>query len=61
MMYSIRSSVIYVMEYTVDLDANAVLAMLMGIIRMERFCDGLILSCLKEGKIQKLLQRLRDT
>ena len=42
------------------LDAKVVMAALMGIVRQERFCDGLILSCLENGTVQKLLQRLKD-
>ena len=43
-----------------SLDAGTALAALMCIVRQERFCDGLILSCLKNGKIQSLLIRLKN-
>lgn len=42
------------------LDEKATLALLVGIIRQERFCDGLILSNLKEGMVQNLLLRLKQ-
>ena len=47
---------------TTDIDklnAEAIMALLMWVVRGERFCDGLILSHLKEGRIQALLQRLK--
>jgi len=43
-----------------ELDEEAVLAVLMCIVRQERFCDGLILSNLENGTIQSLLQRLKS-
>ena len=42
------------------LDSYQTMAALMGIVRQERFCDGLILSCLENGVVQKLLMRLKD-
>ena len=42
-----------------ELDEEAALAVLMCIVRQERFCDGLILSNLENGTIQNLLQRLK--
>ena len=42
------------------MDAKLVLSILVGIVRGERFCDGLILSNLKNGTIQKLLIRLKE-
>lgn len=42
------------------LDSYQTMAALMGIVRQERFCDGLILSCLENGVVQKLLLRLKD-
>lgn len=43
-----------------ELDEEAVLAVLMCIVRQERFCDGLILSNLENGTIQSLLKRLKE-
>ncbi len=42
-----------------NVDDKVVMAMLYGIIRGERFCDGLILDSLKSGAISKLIERLR--
>lgn len=42
-----------------DKEGNCVLAMLMCVVRGERFCDGMILTALKKGKIQTWLQRLQ--
>ena len=42
------------------LDDKAIMAVLTCIVRQERFCDGLILSCLENGTIQNLLKRLKD-
>ena len=42
------------------LDDAGVLAVLMGIVRGERFCDGAILSALNKGTIQKGLLRLKQ-
>ena len=43
-----------------NLDGKAIMAVLTCIVRQERFCDGLILSCLENGTIQNLLKRLKD-
>ena len=43
-----------------SLNDEAVLALLTWVIRGERFCDGLILGNLKEGRIQHLLRRLKE-
>ena len=48
---------------TVDvrqLDARTVMAMLVAVYRGERFCDGLIMSFLEEGCIQRWLERLQE-
>ena len=42
------------------LDSVATMAALFGIIRQERFCDGLILSCLEKGTVQKLIRHLKE-
>ena len=41
------------------LDNRCVMALLMSIIRGERFCDGYIMEELENGNIQKLLGRLK--
>lgn len=43
-----------------DLDDQTVLALIMGIIRANRFCEGTIKSMLENGTIQKCLIRLTD-
>ncbi len=43
-----------------EMDEKTVMAALMGIVRQEKFCDGLILSCLEEGLVQRILTRLKD-
>ena len=47
----------------VDIDSlndEAVLALLTWVIRGERFCDGMILTNLKKGHVQHLLERLKE-
>lgn len=36
------------------------IVMIMCVIRMERFCEGLLLALLKEGIIVKWLERLKE-
>ena len=43
-----------------DMEAQGVLALLLGIFRAERFCDGAIKSFLEKGCIQKWLMRLKE-
>ena len=43
-----------------SLDLQVVMALLMWVVRGERFCDGHILANLKEGNIQRLLRRLSE-
>ena len=43
-----------------DMDAQGVMAMLMGLMRGERFCDGCILASLKDGTVQRWLNRLKE-
>ena len=43
-----------------NMDAQGVMAILMGLIRGERFCDGVILASLKKGIVQKWLRRLKE-
>lgn len=42
------------------LDAQCILALIMGAIRAERFCDGTLLSFFKDGFIVKWLKRLQS-
>lgn len=41
------------------LDAECVLALILGAIRAERFCDGALLRFLKDGAIVRWLERLK--
>ena len=41
-------------------DANCIIAMLIGAVRAERFCDGALLDFLKRGCIQRWLGRLKE-
>ena len=41
-------------------DGRCVMAMLMGAVRAERFCDGALLSMFKKNSIQRWLERLRE-
>ncbi len=41
------------------IDAQGIMAMLMVIVRAERFCDGTILAACKSGSILRWLQRLK--
>lgn len=42
-----------------SLDEKCILALIMGAIRAERFCDGALLSFLRKGCIQQWLQCLK--
>lgn len=42
------------------LDGKCVMAMLMGAVRAERFCDGALLGFFKKGCIKKWLERLKE-
>lgn len=42
-----------------DLDAKCVIALIFGVIRAERFCDGAILAFLKDGTFVRWLERLK--
>ncbi|CDE27388.1 uncharacterized protein BN591_01635 [Catenibacterium sp. CAG:290] len=42
-----------------NLDAKCVIALIFGVIRAERFCDGAILAFLKDGTIIRWLERLK--
>ena len=41
-------------------DVICVLALLVGAIRAERFCDGALLGFFKDGSIRKWLERLKE-
>ena len=43
-----------------DLDARTVLALLIGVIRANRFCEGVLLDFMKSGAIQRWLVRLKE-
>lgn len=43
-----------------DLDARTVLALLIGAIRADRFCEGALLGFMKSGAIQRWLGRLKE-
>ena len=42
------------------MDEKCLMAMFVYFVRGERFCDGMILSALEKGTIQKCLKRLRE-
>ena len=43
-----------------NLNAQCVLALIMGVVRAERFCDGALLDFFKSGCILKWLERLKS-
>lgn len=43
-----------------SLDGQAVMALLMSVIRMDKFCEGAILGFLKDGYVLKWLKRLKE-
>ena len=42
-----------------SLDGQCIMALFMGAVRAERFCDGALLGCFKDGSIKKWLERLK--
>ncbi len=42
------------------LDSRRILAMIMATIRMDRFCEGVLVSAFEEGMIARWLERLRE-
>lgn len=42
------------------LDGIIIMALLVGIIRAERFCDGILLDFFKDGTIKSWLKRLKE-
>ena len=43
-----------------DLDGRTVMALLVGAVRAERFCDGALLAFCEGGNVAKWLQRLKE-
>ena len=43
-----------------DKDAQCVLALILGAVRAERFCDGALMGFFKDGSIEKWLKRLLE-
>ena len=43
-----------------DKDARCVMALIMGAVRAERFCDGALLGFFKDGSVRKWLERLKE-
>lgn len=43
-----------------NMDVQGILALLMGMVRGERFCDGTILAMLKAGTVLRWLERLKE-
>ena len=43
-----------------SLDAQCVMALIMGAVRAERFCDGALLAFFKNGSIRRWLERLKE-
>ena len=43
-----------------NLDAKCVLAMILGAVRAERFCDGALLGFFENGSIARWLERLKE-
>ena len=42
------------------LDAQCVMALIVGAVRAERFCDGALLGFFEDGSIRKWLERLKE-
>ena len=43
-----------------SLDSQCVMALIMGAVRAERFCDGALLGFFKDSSIKKWLKRLKE-
>ena len=43
-----------------SLDAECILALLLGAVRADRFSDGALLSFIRNGSIEKWLLRLKE-
>ena len=42
------------------LDGKCIMALIVGAVRAERFCDGALLGFFKDGSIKKWLMRLKE-
>ena len=42
------------------MDGQCVMALIMGAVRAERFCDGVLLGFFKNGSIRRWLERLKE-
>ena len=43
-----------------SLHTQCVMALIMGAVRAERFCDGALLGFFKDGSIRRWLERLKE-
>jgi hypothetical protein len=43
-----------------SLDGQCIMALIMGAVRAERFCDGALLGLFKNGSIKKWLKKLKE-
>ena len=43
-----------------DMDGQVVMALVLGAVRAERFCDGALLGFFKRGSIRRWLERLKE-
>ena len=43
-----------------SLDAQCIMALIMGAVRADRFCEGALLGFFKDGSIKKWLKRLKE-
>jgi hypothetical protein len=43
-----------------NLNGRSVMALLLGAVRAERFCDGALLDFCKNGSLAKWLERLKE-
>ncbi len=43
-----------------QLDAQCIMALIVGAVRAERFCDGALLGFFEDGSIRKWLERLKE-
>ena len=41
------------------LDAQCIMALIMGAVRADRFCEGALMDFFKDGSIKKWLERLK--
>ena len=42
------------------MDAQGIMALLVGVVRSERFCDGIILEMMKSGAVKNWILRLKE-